>query len=164
MEEILHKYGKYPIIYRVLYIPGGVVNIPLSPTTVLGFTVIRIHVAVCLPMGRLLPRIPFFQWLERLQKHTKGGTESFVTWKAKSWSFTASIASYIWGKLEKEFWRPKNDVPHSPEVTIRTCQEAARPPKGNTHVAIQVFQGAMFVSREGKNCSLRKLSCQDALH
>ena len=40
MEEILHKYGKYPIIYRVLYRPGGVVNIPLSPTTVLGFTVL----------------------------------------------------------------------------------------------------------------------------
>lgn len=156
------------------------VNIPFSPTTVLGFTVIRIMFRpgiissncfkvhgppLSLPMGRLLPRIPFFQWLERLQKHTKGGTESFVTWKAKSSAVLQhQLLRTFEGHLEKEFWRPKNDVPHSPEVIIRTCQEAARPPKGNTHVAIQVFQGAMFVSREGKNCSLRKLSCQDALH
>ena len=65
MEEILHQlisvyigwYGRYPIIYRVLYIPGGV---GFLPSTVCKY--ISIHTHVFLP--RTLPYI-VSEWMDQ---------------------------------------------------------------------------------------------------
>ena len=66
------KYGKYPIVYRVLYIPGGASFLPSAVCVDSGVSVELSHspgraavgMAFCLPRSVGIAQIPYFWRME----------------------------------------------------------------------------------------------------